>query len=151
MEERVRVLKPAEDLDRGALYPSYYHHLYGDFSALINETVRDGLIQGIQMAQGAPQISHLFFADDNLLFASANINAAVCLKKDFKIYEKASGQMVNFQKSSLCFSPNVEASLVENIKLIFQVESVARHTKYLCLPSSMTKNRKDIFLDMHQD
>lgn len=87
------------------------------------------------MARGAPPISHLFFADDSVLFARADIQSIVSLKGAIKLYEATLGLMVNFQKSSLCFSQNVESTLIQNIKAIFEVQSATRHTKYLDLPS----------------
>lgn len=71
--------------------------------------------------------------------------SALCLKSLIREYELASGQTVNFQKSIIYFSPNVEPATMENIKAVFGVEVVARHLKYLGLPSFISKNKKDIF------
>ena len=35
-----------------------------------------GLLHGVRVARGAPMISHLFFADDLLLLAEADIEQA---------------------------------------------------------------------------
>lgn len=53
--------------------------------------------------------------------------------------------MVSFQKSSLCFSPNMSRALVENIKNVFGIEVVECHSKYLGLPSSISRNKRGIF------
>lgn len=53
------------------------------------------------MARSAPEISHLLFADDSYFFFRACVDEAVILKNCFKVYSKASGQVINFDKSSL--------------------------------------------------
>lgn len=115
------------------------------FSALIQMLVQVGEIKGLQMSRDAPTVSHLFFADDSLLFAGADLFSTVNLRNVIKTYEAASGQAVNFQKSSICFSPNVDQALVEDIKNVFGIEVVERHAKYLGLPSSISRNKRDIF------
>lgn len=62
-----------------------------------------------------------------------------------KAYEVVWGQKVNFQKFFLCFSPNIDQSLAENIQNVFQIEVVERYLKYLGSPLTISKNRKDIF------
>lgn len=39
------------------------------FSDLLSSAARDNLIHGAKVCNGAPIISHLFFADDSILFA----------------------------------------------------------------------------------
>lgn len=41
------------------------------FSVMLQHVVEIGSLKGIQVARGAPPISHLFFADDSLLFVWA--------------------------------------------------------------------------------
>lgn len=71
---------------------------------------------------------------------------ATCLNNIIREYEGASDQAVNFDKSSLCFSPNVDSAMKNNIKAIFGIKVMAGHTNYLGLPSSLSKNWKDIFM-----
>lgn len=47
---------------------------------------------------GASRISHLFFADDSILFFKATETEAKVVSEVLKDYEKASGQAVNFFK-----------------------------------------------------
>lgn len=56
--------------------------------ALINQVHQDG----ISIARKAPLISHLFFADENLVFARANVREAKSILEILKVYENLSGQ-----------------------------------------------------------
>ncbi|KAG6405897.1 hypothetical protein SASPL_133491 [Salvia splendens] len=52
-------------------------------------------------ARSAPPVSHLFFADDSILFCRASEMEALALKNILRIYEEASGQKINLDKSEL--------------------------------------------------
>ncbi|KAL9419883.1 hypothetical protein AB3S75_037613 [Citrus x aurantiifolia] len=77
-------------------------------SSLICNRERAGLLHGVKVARSAPSISHLFFADDCLLFFKANLHEARIIKGLLAIYGAASGQHVNYQKSAISFSANMD-------------------------------------------
>ncbi|XP_031127504.1 uncharacterized protein LOC116029594 [Ipomoea triloba] len=56
----------------------------------------------------------------------------------------ASGQLVNFNKSSLFFNPNVTNTLRTSICDILQVDGVANSGNYLGLPSLIGRNKSEI-------
>ena len=62
-------------------------------SSLICNQERAGFLHGIKVARSAPSISHLFFADDCLLFFKANLNEARIIKSLLAIYG-----IINFLK-----------------------------------------------------
>lgn len=74
-----------------------------------------GELHGCKIAQRAPIISHLFFADDCYLFFRANMEEARCIKKCLYLYEKATGRQVNFQKLSIHFSRNTLGCVVSSV------------------------------------
>ncbi|XP_010462981.1 PREDICTED: uncharacterized protein LOC104743622 [Camelina sativa] len=82
---------------------------YGSFRPTrgIRQATREGRIQGIQISNGGPRVSHLFFADDSLFFVKADHRNSSTLLKIFKEYEDASGQMINLEKSSITFGNRV--------------------------------------------
>lgn len=78
------------------------------FSGLLRKTVANGRLVGVSCARRAPKVSHLFFADDSILFYKADIPSCDVIKEILKKYEKASGhQVINLQKSIVSFSPNL--------------------------------------------
>ena len=50
-------------------------------SALLHEAARNQHLSGISISKGCPKITHLFFADDSLLFCKANNEECRKLKK----------------------------------------------------------------------
>ncbi|KAK2409029.1 hypothetical protein QL285_044487 [Trifolium repens] len=68
-------------------------------SALIKKAEDRGDLHGVKICRNAPIISHLLFADDCFLFFRAAESEALVLKNILTIYEQASGQAINMQKS----------------------------------------------------
>ncbi|KAH9666707.1 reverse transcriptase domain-containing protein [Citrus sinensis] len=114
-------------------------------SLLINHYERARMIHGARVARGAPLVSHLFFADDCFLFFKATVQEAHLVKKVLATYEAASGQQVNYNKSSISFSRNVADDTVHNICQQLGVVATTNHGTYLGLPSYVGRKKIDIF------
>lgn len=63
--------------------------------SLIRKAVEDGKMGGVAIRRGGPKLSHLFFADDSLIFCTASIEECNALQKILRVYEDASGQQLN--------------------------------------------------------
>lgn len=51
--------------------------------------------------------SHIFFANDSLVFGKAEVSHTIELKHLLTKYEDATDHMVNIEKSSIFFSRNI--------------------------------------------
>uniref|UniRef100_A0A803PU32 Reverse transcriptase domain-containing protein n=1 Tax=Cannabis sativa TaxID=3483 RepID=A0A803PU32_CANSA len=100
---------------------------------------------GIKIARRAPTISHLFFVDDSLLFSSASLEAATVIKQILHDYSLASGQLVNFTKSALFFSPNTIVEIQNTVATILGIPIRDIMDKYLSLPQTFGRTKKDAF------
>ena len=90
-------------------------------SALLNRADVEGQLKGITLANGAPSINHLLFADDSLLLFEANPQDALAINAILQTYELWSGQMVNRDKSSILFSRNTPRAKKEEIMQILEL------------------------------
>lgn len=77
------------------------------FFSLLRKAMVTKALHGHKACRGAPEISHLFFAEDNVLFTPATEEEVRCWKNVLTCYEKMSGQVINKQKSESVFSPHV--------------------------------------------
>ena len=114
-------------------------------SGLLSKEAILNNIHGIQVARQAPKISHLLFADDSLLFARANTVEAERILKILHSYQRASGQVVNLDKSEASFSRNVRDEEKEMICNQMNVKTMMSHTRYLGLPVVFGRSKKEIF------
>ena len=80
-------------------------------SGLIRQQVERGSIKGVAVCRGAPRISHLFFADNSLIFCQATLEECEVLQQIFSVYESVSGQQLNRNKTALFFSKNTPRTI----------------------------------------
>ncbi|MCH80360.1 replication protein A 70 kDa dna-binding subunit, partial [Trifolium medium] len=114
-------------------------------SALIKQAEHKGELHGVKICRNAPIISHLLFADDCFLFFKATTNEANVMKNILSLYESASGQAINLQKSEFYCSRNVSAEVREAIASQLGVTQVLGTGKYLGLPSMIGRSKKSTF------
>lgn len=64
-------------------------------TSMLRKEKGEGLIRGILVCRGAPQISHLLFADDCIIFRKACVEEGNRVLKVLADYERESGQKLN--------------------------------------------------------
>ena len=71
--------------------------------SLLNHAENQGKITGMRVTRACPSVSHLLFADDSFFFCKAEPRECEEVMKVVRKYGKASGQCINFYKSSILF------------------------------------------------
>lgn len=83
----------------------------------------------MSIARNAPLLTHLFFADDNLIFARANVCEVKAILGILKEYEALSGQMVNLDKCEVSFSKNLAVDIKRHVGASLGFKEVSYHDK----------------------
>jgi hypothetical protein len=114
-------------------------------SSLLSHAERNGIITGVPSSPKGPRISHLFFADDSILFCKSNSVEWHCLLRILGIYEATSGQKLNLQKTSIFFSRNTSHSRREEILSLSGLTEAHKFDTYLGLPALVGKSKTQAF------
>ena len=83
-----------------------------------------------------------FFVNDSFLFCRAKIEEINTTQNILKVYEKASGQQINTNKTTLFFSNSMTETTTNAIKDLLGVSEIKQYEKYLGLPTVVGKNRR---------
>ncbi|KAL8101311.1 hypothetical protein AgCh_033262 [Apium graveolens] len=86
-------------------------------------------------------VTHMLFADDSYLFCKANSTEAQRILEILELYEKASGQQVNRNKSSIFYNSNVLQYNKDSIAQWLQMAEANDHSTYLGLPNIIGRNK----------
>lgn len=65
--------------------------------------------------------------------------------KSIDVYERDSGQAINFKKSGIFFSANVRWDKQRELTSVLGVHNDLRESKYLALPSVIGRSKKLVF------
>ncbi|KAL8126087.1 hypothetical protein AgCh_013389 [Apium graveolens] len=104
-----------------------------------------GMIKGIKVARTAPSVTHMLFADDCYIFCKANVDCAKQVQTMLSVFERASGQQVNIDKSSVIFSRNVCASLKEDFRYQLGFREASENSTYLGIPCFLHRKKTAVF------
>jgi hypothetical protein len=102
-------------------------------------------IHGVKIAPRAPEISHLFFADDSLSFCRATKDEVNVIATIIQTYERASGQLVNYNKSEMVTSKGVNNTTKIEITQILPMAIKDHFTIYLGMPTIAGRSKRQIF------
>ena len=105
---------------------------------------------GISICRGSPNITHLFFADDSLLFCKAKRQESQTLMEILKRYEMDLGQKINADKCSIFFSQNTAPDTRREVLCTLGPMQDTRHGKYLGLPSIIGKSKNQVFAEIKE-
>ncbi|KAL8131297.1 hypothetical protein AgCh_007286 [Apium graveolens] len=127
------------------LSPYLYIMCAEGLSAIINRNENVGLIHECVIARRAPSISHILFADACYLFFKATEVEARTMKSILHRYETLSGQPVNYNKSSVTFSPNTLVDDRRKICSALEVQEINSPSKYLGMPMYVGRKKNEVF------
>lgn len=107
---------------------------------MIDLAVQRNLLRGFQIS--SPRLSHLLFADDNILFGEVTVQEAYQLRSILNDYGRASGQRINLLKSDVTFSRNTSPQSQQDISRILEIKNSGSLSRYLGLPIEWSKSKK---------
>ncbi|KAA3485416.1 reverse transcriptase [Gossypium australe] len=140
---RGRVFQPTRGLRQGdPLSPFLFLICSEGLSSLMRVANQAGLVKGARVSRRGPEVSHLLFVDDCMMFGEAIEQGARNLKDILKEYETCSGQCVNFNKSTIFYSSNTSADAKEKVSSLLGVMSSSNPEKYLGLPNVVGRRKK---------
>lgn len=141
-----RKFQPHRGLRQGDPLSPYLFILCAEvFSAMIQQALVNNSIRGIRITPRAPTISHLLFADDNVIFARETIQEATAIIHILHTYESISSQKINLEKSELSWSQGVPSTRVHELQQLLGMKAVESHPKYLGLPNIVGRSKSQVF------
>jgi hypothetical protein len=114
-------------------------------SLAISAAVQNNSWKPIQISKNGPRFSHLFFADDVLLFSKATCDQGRVMANLFNKFSKASGLRINCAKSRALFSKGVTRRKVDKMTTLSNIRSTTSLGKYLGFPMISGRTKKEDF------
>ncbi|GMJ00023.1 hypothetical protein HRI_003671500 [Hibiscus trionum] len=127
--------KPTRGIHQGdPLSPYLFVLCMERLAQAIQREVDQGTWKAFQFKRNGPLISHLFFADDLVLFAEASLEQFDVVSRVLREFCECSGHKVSISKTNIFFSPNIHIALQEDISDAFGFQCVSDLGRYLGVP-----------------
>ena len=92
-------------------------------------------------ARNGPEITHLFFADNSLLFYKTQNKDYQEIVKLSQVYEKPFGQKIYMDKSALYSSSNTRTKVIGMIRQMLNIHTTLEEDKYLGIPIMIGRDK----------
>ena len=137
-------IRPSRGLRQGDPLSPYLFLLCSEgLNRMLQKAATDDDIRGFSLCKRGPKISHLLFADDSLLFCRVSLSDLQVIQNILSLYEKASGQKLNREKTTIFFSKAVKEDTKTQISNYLEVPEVKEYEKYLGLPAVIGRKKKE--------
>ena len=104
------LIKPSRGLHQGdPLSPYLFIFCVEGLNALLRQAAAADDIHRFSLCRNGPKLTHLFFADNCLIFCRSTLEECAKIQELLAVYEAVSGQMINKEKTALFFSKNTDA------------------------------------------
>lgn len=114
-------------------------------SNLLSRSLRNHHFSGLKFSRLCPTLSHMLFADDMILFLKVEAGECQHVLHIVQKFCEASGQMINFDKSSVQFSLNTPPAICNSICSISGFQLSQSDSKYLGLPSFWGRSKAEAY------
>ena len=133
-------IQPSRGLKQGDLISPYLFLLCVKvLNSMVTQAKRDGLLLGVPTSKYGPRVSHLFFANDSLLFCRSSIPQCNRMINILKLYEETSSQRLNNNKTVIFFSIKMTQTAKEEIVEVAGIPVTQRYDTYLGLQALVGK------------
>ena len=134
---------PTRGIRQGNPFSPYLFLLcFEGLNRLLQQAARNSSIRGYSLCKNGPRITHLFFADDSLLFCRARMEELQVIQNILLVYEKASRQQINQGKTTLFFNKDITEETKREILTFLKVSEIKEYEKYLGLPIVVGRKKK---------
>ena len=140
-------IKPTRGIRQGDPLSPYLFLLCSEgLNGLLKKAMARGELRGFSLCKNGPQILHLFFAEDSLIFCCAKMGDVQAIQSALALYERAPGQKINGTKTNLFFGKSVLESTKTDLKNFLGVLEIKEYEKYLGLPAMVGRKKKESFI-----
>lgn len=114
-------------------------------SHMIRDKIQEGVWRLITLCRGGPQLSHIMFVNDIVLFVKASLEQARMTKECLDSFSDWSDQKVSYSKSMVCLSTNVNVNLANQKATEIGIPVSNDFVLYLRVPTLHTRVNKNTY------
>ncbi|KAM1520037.1 hypothetical protein ACFX15_022281 [Malus domestica] len=142
-------IQPKRGLRQGdSLSPFLFLICTEGFSSLIRKGLERGVLHGYKFTPNETPLTHLFFADDSVLFGNATVEEAQGVADILNVYASRSGQEINMSKSSIFFGTSTSKRTKKRIGDTLGIPYKDGFGKYLGLQADFGLSKKAVFAEI---
>ncbi|WMV30199.1 hypothetical protein MTR67_023584 [Solanum verrucosum] len=108
---------------------------------MLNNTLQNPMYRGFNMDPKGPQINHLSFADDVIIFTSSDTDSMRLIMANLEEYEHTSDQLINKEKSHFMVPSNTPQDIINNIQQVTGFTQKDSPITYLGCPLYIGRQR----------
>ena len=140
------VFNPSRGIRQGdPLSPFLFVICMEKLAHLIQSNISSGNWRPIRLNKGGPPLSHLFFADDLIIFAEARLDQVQVIKDCLNAFCDASGQKINEGKTRVFFSRNINHNIKSQLSHSLGFNMSADLGRYLGVPLHHERVSKSMY------
>ena len=144
-------IRPGRGIRQGDPLSPYLFLLCSEgLHRLIQKATERSDIHGVSICRNGPKLTHLFFADDSLLFCKATTRECEKVMEILLSYEKVLGQKLNRDKIALFFSKSTPSDVQRQIMETLEVSELKQYEEYLGLSAMVGRNKRASFDKLKQ-